>query len=200
MALAPLVALLLALAPPAQAGHPSYGTYASPVAHRAPPARPSPARPGGIDVHNDRDRPVDVYVDGRYRGTVEAGARRILSAPAGMRAVDLRAGRRVLASHTLRLHPGRPVTLHLPPPQVALVLTNPGRHARFVRVGQSAHGTWIAPGASVTLHHAPGPVWVHTAVATRHGLTDEGAFTVVLHPRHGAQVSLMAPAPRGPRA
>ncbi len=111
-----------------------------------------------LEVDNDFEGELTIYVDGRYEGTARGDARTRVEVKPGKRDVVLqRPGGAVLASRTLHFHKGITAVLPIAAPKAPLMVRNTSAVPLQVDVGPG-DGVWISPNTAVELVVTAGTV------------------------------------------
>jgi hypothetical protein len=117
-----------------------------------------------LEIDNDFEGELLVYVDGRYEGTARGRSSTPLDVKSGRRSVSLqRPGGAELVARSLHFHKGITTVLPVASPVGTLRVSNPSEVPLQVDVGPG-DGVWISPGTAVDLRVTAGTVSLEARV------------------------------------
>ena len=142
-------------------------------------ARPAPAL---LEVDNDFEGEVEVYVDGRYEGTVPGDRSLRMDASPGRRDVVIqRPGGAVLLSTRVHLQRNVIAGLKVKTPRTSIRIKNTGSAALSVDLGPG-DDLWIAPTSSAEVRVDAGTLDLTASARDRDGLRKVRGETLWLEP------------------
>jgi len=143
-------------------------------------ARPAPAL---LEVENDFEGEVEVYVDGRYEGTVPGDRALRMDVQPGRRGVVVQRprGGAVLLSTTLHLQRGVIAGLEVETPRTSIRIRNTGSVPLSVDFGPG-DDIWVAPSSSAEVRVPAGTLSLSASARDRDGLHRVRAESMWLEP------------------
>jgi hypothetical protein len=143
-------------------------------------ARPAPAL---LEVDNDFEGEVEVYVDGRYEGTVPGDRALRMDVPPGRRGVVVQRprGGAVLLSTTLHFQHGVIAGLEVQTPHTSIRVRNVGSVPLSVDFGPG-DDVWVAPNSAAEVRVPAGTLSLTASARDRDGLSRVRAETLWLEP------------------
>lgn len=141
-------------------------------------------------VDNEAGAPIEVYLDGQYRGSVRAGDERSFTATPGNHGLVATSAGHTLYNRAVVTTPRGPTRVVVQPAMVPLTLTHHGAGPVWVELA-GATPFWMMPGASQTLMVQPQPgLAVTTSIYGRGGLFPVATVPVQLMPGRGATLEV----------